>query len=326
MARTIKPPGGRSSKHSSVQKERGKFADKKKKKKGVSRQRCKKLNQWLENRMKLAVEGYKKGGIGIRQLAQAWNLPKSTLQRRVAGKVEGFSHASGRKTAFTIEQERELADLLKSMARRGFPLVGAKVKKIAFQYAEKKGITRFSQERGTAGVYWLNGFLARNGLSLRRPEGLSVGRASCMNPTVVGKWFDNLTQLVDELGLRDRPAQLWNCDETGLHDHFIQGSVIGETGKPCYQITGTEKSQTTTVLACFNAVGTYCPPMIIFKGKRLNADWLIGSPAKAVVKVSKNGWISTELFLEWARSFVACLPVGDTSPHILFLSIQPNFR
>lgn len=35
--------------------------------------------------------------------------------------------------------------------------------------------------------------------------------------------------------------------------------------------------------------------------------------------MSQNGWITTELFLEWARSFVACLPTGDRSPHILFL-------
>jgi len=43
--------------------------------------------------------------------------------------------------------------------------------------------------------------------------------------------------------------------------------------------------------------------MIIFKGKRLNADWLIGSPANAVVKVSPNGWITAELFSEMGTSF-----------------------
>jgi len=51
--------------------------------------------------------------------------------------MEGFLHASGRKSVFAPEQERELADILKSMACRGFPLVGAKVRKLAYQYAEK---------------------------------------------------------------------------------------------------------------------------------------------------------------------------------------------
>ena len=125
-----------------------------------------------ENRMRMAIEEHKKGGIGIRQLTRAWSLPKSTLQRRLCGKAEGFSHASGRKTAFSAAQEKELADLLKSMSRGGFPLVGAKVKKIAFQHDENHGIMRFNADRGTAGVYWLNGFLARNGLSLRKPETL----------------------------------------------------------------------------------------------------------------------------------------------------------
>jgi len=78
-------------------------------------------------------------------------------------------------------------------------------------------------------VYWLNAFLSRNGLSLRKPEALSVGRASGMNETVVGKWFADVKELMDELGVRDRPSQLWNCDETGLQEHFVQGTVIGET-------------------------------------------------------------------------------------------------
>jgi len=86
------------------------------------------------------------------------------------------------------EQERQLADILKSMSRRGFPLVGAKVKKLTYQYAEKQGInTRFSEHRGTAGLFWLNAFLSRNGLSLRKPEALSVGRASGMNETVASQ-------------------------------------------------------------------------------------------------------------------------------------------
>ena len=75
---------------------------------------------------------------------------------------------------------------------------------------------------------------------------LSVGRASDMNDRMVGKWFDDLEEIMDELKIRDKPSQLWNCDETGLQEHFIQGSVIGETGQPCYQITGTEKDETTS--------------------------------------------------------------------------------
>lgn len=54
-----------------------------------------------------------------------------------------------------------------------------------------------------------------------------------MNGTVVASWFADFERLVVELKLRDSSAHIWNCDETGLQEHFVQGSVISETGQPC---------------------------------------------------------------------------------------------
>jgi hypothetical protein len=161
--------------------------------------------------------------------------------------------------------------------------------------------------------------MQRNHLSFRKPEALSVGRAAGMNKVVVSKWFDDLEKLIDELGIRNMPGQLWNCDETGLQEHFVQGKVIGEQGQPCYQIMANEKGETTTVLACFNACGTYCPPTVIFKAKLLKSEWIVGSPPRSIIKVSDNGWITKEVFLDWAQSFVKCLPKDTSVPHILLL-------
>jgi len=58
---------------------------------------------------------------------------------------------------------------------------------------------------------------------------------------------------------------------------------------PCYEINASEKGQTTTVLATFNAMGQYCPPMVIFKGKHLKSEWCVGSSAGTIVHVSDNG-------------------------------------
>jgi len=35
--------------------------------------------------------------------------------------------------------------------------------------------------------------------------------------------FDDYENLLDELQIRDMPSNLWNCDETRLQDHFVQG-------------------------------------------------------------------------------------------------------
>ena len=139
-----------------------------------------KINRWDENRMKMAIEEYKKGTTPLRQLARAWDVPKSTFQRRVKGTVSGsdacgsdLMHASGRKCVFTESEEEELGKLLRTLGQRGFTLTGTKVRSVAYQYAEKTGKNRFSMAKGTAGYYWLKGFMARQRLSFRTPEALS---------------------------------------------------------------------------------------------------------------------------------------------------------
>ena len=213
----------------------------------------------------------------------------------------------------------KLSSLLTTLASRGFPLTGLKVRKLAYEYAQKKGKNWFSTGKGSAGYYWLKQFMQRHHLSLKTPEPLSVGRAAGMNRPVVCKWFDDLEKLLDELQIRDAAAHIWNCDESGLQEHFVQGRVVAETGSPCYQITCNEKAEPTTVLACFNAYGDYCPPTIIFKAKRLKPEWVIGAPPGSQVKVSDSGWITKEIFFEWAKAFVAFIPKTDNRPHMLLL-------
>ena len=116
------------------------------------------------------------------------------------------------------------------------------------------------------------------------------------------------------------PGHFWNVDETGLQDYFVPMKVIGESGKPCYQMTACERGETTTVVAAFNALGTFVSPMIIFKGKRLKPEWVDAVPKdiEIVIRMSDNGWITGDLFLVWARAAVlnlifCCTPSKKTT-------------
>jgi len=155
-------------------------------------------------------------------------------------------------------------------------------------------------------------------LRKRKPESLSAARAAGMNETVVSSWFKAYSALVDNLGISHLPERFWNCDESGLQDQFDQGLVIGEVGSPCYRVTPGEKGETTTVMACFNARGEYAAPMIIFKAKRIKADWCTGSPPGTLVRCSDNGWISSEILVEWAEAFLTSIP-DDRLPRLLLL-------
>jgi uncharacterized protein affecting Mg2+/Co2+ transport len=289
-----------------------------------AKDKTRKLNQWKQDRMKGAIEEYRQviqnGGVpNLRLLARAWNVPKSTLQRRVKG--SGHSeHTIGRKPIISSGDEVELGEMLVTLAKRGFPLRMSETQQLAYQFATKKGIRGFSDVKGKAGYKWFRGFLRRNQkIRIRKPEALSANRAAGFNRTVVNTWFQKYQDTIDRLGLENVPDHIWNCDETVLQDHFLSTRVVAEAGSPCFEITAGEKGETSTCLSCINAGGGYGPNLIIFKGKRMKADWLFGAPENAFLRMSDNGWINTELFTEWGKFFLQCLPKDDPRPHLLLV-------
>lgn len=63
------------------------------------------------------------------------------------------------------------------------------------------------------------------------------------NPELVGvgKWFQQYKDLLEDHEILDVPSHLWNCNESGLKDHFFSTHVIGEVGKPCLNNCQREK-------------------------------------------------------------------------------------
>ena len=65
-------------------------------------------------------------------------------------------------------------------------------------------------------------------------------------------------------GLWDLPAQVFNCDETGISLNPNASKVLATKGtKHPYQLTSGDKAH-ITVLACASAAVYAIPPMVIF--------------------------------------------------------------
>ena len=254
----------------------------------------------------------------MRQLARAWNVPRSTLKMRVDRTIDGTGHASGRKPMFDAATEQDLVTVIKLLSQRGFPLGMTEVRRIAYMYAEQHGISGFLHKKQAAGYEWFHSFLARHSDLSIRTEALSIARAAGMNRPIVDKWFSNLEARVDELSIRNMPTHFWNVDESGLQDYFVPNRVVGAVGKPCYQSTSTERDETTTIVAAFNAVETFVKALAILHGKRLKPEWLDNLPTDldVMLRMSANGWIMSELFVAWGENFIAQLSKNDPLPHI----------
>ena len=124
--------------------------------------RGKKINCWKESNMESAIIDYIQGEGSLRKIATKWSVPKTTLEKRVKGKVSGYKHCSGRKPILSRIAEEELTQNIQKLSSRGFPLTNKEIKQIAFQYAERNGIEGFSKIRTTAGDRWLRNFLKRH--------------------------------------------------------------------------------------------------------------------------------------------------------------------
>ena len=127
---------------------------------------------------------------------------------------------------------------------------------------------------------------------------LSEARAMATDQNVLDCYFEILTEALSDNGLLQRPAQIYNCDETGMPLGATSHKVVTKiNSKPC-SVTSNDKAQ-VAVLSCVNAAGTALPPVVIFKRKTLNQELANGEVSGTLYGVSENGWITQQLFKEW---------------------------
>jgi hypothetical protein len=87
----------------------------------IKSKRKRTLNSQEPDRMAQALNELAEGKLSLRQVSRAWGIPKSTLQRRVTGKVTHCEHASGRHPALPNDVENDLCSYLKDLFKHGFP-------------------------------------------------------------------------------------------------------------------------------------------------------------------------------------------------------------
>ena len=157
---------------------------------------------------------------------------------------------------------------------------------------------------GEVGRGWYEGFLSRHPrLTLRSSQPLSRCRAISSNEDVIADFFAKLGALCGRLNLFTKPMQIYNVDETGVNIVHVPGKVLTEISrKHVYSLTSAEKGRNHTVVICVNAAGSALPPMLIYPRKKpVPEPYQEGAPAGSIFKISENGWINSELYLEWLQ-------------------------
>jgi len=158
------------------------------------------------------------------------------LDRHVRKKTKHYS--LGRASSLGTAVEGDLAKHLMLLESRGYGLTPHDVRKLVYDYAEANHITHsFNRDKQSASYDWLIAFMRRHpGLSLRKPEGLSVARAMGMNRYKVDTYFDTLQTVIADHGFT--ASTIYNVDETGLTEvHKPRNIIAGKGKKGIHSIT-----------------------------------------------------------------------------------------
>lgn len=266
-----------------------------------------------------AVCAVKDGSLSVRKAAEQFGVPKSTIGDRISGKHE-LHVKNGRPPCIPREIEEKIVHALKIAARRGIGLTRRQVLSRTNLLCKRMKIGS-GYKKFKAGKDWFEGLKKRHaGIVIRKPEKLGTARARMMNREVIGRYFDDLQTLLEGLGLEDKPAKIWNCDEIGKNFEHEPVKVVAAKGESCLSRTSS-KSTNITVMACVNAAGERMPPMFVVKGKTCKS--LYGFNTEVAPKGSRwafqsNGWMDDTLGERWFND-IFLKNCGPDRPQLLIL-------
>ena len=99
--------------------------------------------------------------------------------------------------------------------------------------------------------------------------------------------------------MEKNPNHIWNCDECGVPLDFQPRKVVASRRtRSIWSINSGDKTN-ITVMGSGAASGKMMPPMVIYKGKRVNQCLLANAPDDWMVRFSDTGWINCILFEQW---------------------------
>lgn len=252
-------------------------------------------------------------GMSLKKAAKDYNVSRTTLRRKVKLKAVGstVSKTLGGPCVLTTAQEDDLVQVILNYEARLFGLTLFDIRRLVFQYCTKNHVKHpFNKAKQIAGEDWASGFLKRHpNLSVRKPEAVSIFRASGFNKEKVNRFYDALQSIMFKNEVQSiPPANIYNVDESGYTVCHKPSKIVGCKGKKSVgALTSAERGKTVTAVCCVNACGSFIPPMLIFPRVRFKSDLIDKAPHGTVGGANKSGWINEELFTQWFDHFLKCV-------------------
>jgi len=191
--------------------------------------------QWSDEDAGNAVAAVE-GGMSLKKAAKDFNVPRTTLRRKLKLKRQGSSIKTvlGRPTILNSQQELELVAMILNYEERLFGMTLIDIRRLVFQFCEMNKIRHsFNQSHKMAGEDWASSFLKRHrNLSVRKPEAVSIFRAAGFNREKVSRFYDALETVMFKDNVQTiSAANIYNVDESGYTVCHKPKKIVGKKGK-----------------------------------------------------------------------------------------------
>jgi hypothetical protein len=248
-----------------------------------------------ESRLILALQALKNDpNLSIKRAAQIYNIPRTTLSDRRAGK-QSRRDIQPKSRKLTNSEELAIVQYILHLDSKGFPPRLSGIEDMA---------NRLLSERSTerVGKNWASNFVRRQPqLATRYNRKYDYQRAQCEDPILIRGWFRLLSNTIAKYGIVE--SDIYNFDETG----FMMGIISTAMVVTSLERAGRAKSKQpgnrewVTVIQGVNATGWALPPFVVVKGINILSSWYeaIQLPRDWRVAPSSNGWTTNEIGLEW---------------------------
>lgn len=256
-------------------------------------------------------------GMPMRMAATVHGVNRESLRNRVQGHVPVVARRGPQLVYLSEGAEAGLVEVIRYRALHGMCIGPAELRYLIREAALHTTFRPVGDD--FPNDKYVQRWMKRHEKSIgyRKGQVLDVARAKASTNDAVLHYYDNLKEVMETYGLLDKPAQVWNCDETGI---CARGQSTERVICPRGMVANVQRSadrENVSVMGCVSAAGASMPPMYIFAGARRKIEWMEGADADAVCAVTKSSNINGTLFLDWFKWFVSNLPVAR--PQLLIL-------
>lgn len=225
------------------------------------------MSSSYEARLNLALQALQKDKIlSLRAVSKIYNIDRTTLSRRRAGKPARYDIPANSRKLTNLEEKAIVKHIIE-LSTRFFPPRLRDVEDMANQLWR-------TRDASPVGKLWATNFIKRQPeLRTRFARRYDYQRAKYEDPEVISAWFRLVWNVKAKYSILDE--DIYNFDETGFMMGIIFPRMVITTsdGRSKAKLSQPGNLEWATVIQAVNASGWAIPPFIILAAQYHLANW-----------------------------------------------------